>query len=81
MGAGCGPLPDGSYRGSGVMLVNADGGDKRMILIGVQRRFSPQVRRNHVIAQFPKAGAHEHRSTKAGPPVRLVLSRGRRPRR
>jgi PASTA domain len=44
----------------------------------VQRRFSPHVRRGHVIAQFPKAGARAHRSTKIGPPVRLVLSRGRR---
>jgi hypothetical protein len=29
----CGPLPDGSYRRSGVMLMNADGTDKRMIVI------------------------------------------------
>lgn len=30
----CGPLPDGSYRQSGVMLMNADGTDKRVIVIG-----------------------------------------------
>ena len=28
-----GPLPDGSYRQSGLMLMNADGADKRMIVI------------------------------------------------
>lgn len=31
---GCGPMMDGTYRTSGVMLMNADGSDKRMILIG-----------------------------------------------
>jgi PASTA domain len=45
----------------------------------VQRRFSPRVKRDHVIAQFPKAGAQAHRSTKSGPPVRLVVSRGKAP--
>jgi hypothetical protein len=29
----CGPLADGSYRTSGLMLMNADGSNKRMILI------------------------------------------------
>lgn len=31
---GCGPLPDGSYRTTGVMLMNADGSDKRMVIAG-----------------------------------------------
>jgi Tol biopolymer transport system component len=31
-GIGCGPTPGGWYRDSGVMLMNADGSDKRMIL-------------------------------------------------
>jgi hypothetical protein len=44
----------------------------------VQHRFSSHVRRNHVVTQFPEAGAYAHRSTKQGPPVRLVLSRGKR---
>lgn len=30
----CGPLTDGSYRRSGLMLMNADGTDKRIIVIG-----------------------------------------------
>jgi PASTA domain/WD40-like Beta Propeller Repeat len=33
-GLGCGPLTDGSYRGWGVMRVNVDGTDPRMISIG-----------------------------------------------
>jgi Tol biopolymer transport system component len=32
MGIGCGPTPGGRYRSDGVMLMNADGSDKRMIL-------------------------------------------------
>jgi dipeptidyl aminopeptidase/acylaminoacyl peptidase len=43
------------------------------------RNFSSRIPRNHVLAQFPRAGAHAHRSAKRGPRVRLVLSRGRRP--
>lgn len=35
VGAGCGPLMDGTNRPSGLMLMNADGSDKRMIVIGV----------------------------------------------
>ncbi|HJU37092.1 MAG TPA: PASTA domain-containing protein [Gaiellaceae bacterium] len=31
---GCGPLTDGTYRDSGLMRVNADGTDPRMIVIG-----------------------------------------------
>lgn len=31
---GCGPLTDGSYRYDGVMRVNIDGSDRRMIVIG-----------------------------------------------
>lgn len=31
---GCGPLTDGTSRDSGIMRMNADGGDKRMIVIG-----------------------------------------------
>lgn len=30
----CGPMTDGSYRNSGVMRINADGSDPRMIVIG-----------------------------------------------
>ncbi len=33
-GQGCGPLTDGSYRDMGVMRVNADGTNPRMIVIG-----------------------------------------------
>jgi hypothetical protein len=40
------------------------------------RRFSSRVPRNHVLAQYPRRGAHAHRSTKQGPPVKLILSRG-----
>lgn len=32
--AGCGPLLDGTDRASGVMLMNSDGSNKRMILVG-----------------------------------------------
>jgi PASTA domain len=41
----------------------------------VHRRFS-RLPRNHILSQSPHAGAHAHRSTKKGPPVNLVLSRG-----
>jgi PASTA domain/WD40-like Beta Propeller Repeat len=34
VGQGCGPLTDGSYRPSGVMRVNVDGTNPRMIVIG-----------------------------------------------
>jgi Tol biopolymer transport system component len=34
-GMGCGPLLDGTHRANGVMLMNADGSDKRMILVGL----------------------------------------------
>ena len=44
----------------------------------VKRVFSARIRRGYVIAQYPRAGAHVHRSTKQGPPVKLVLSRGPR---
>jgi hypothetical protein len=44
----------------------------------VRHRFSARIRRNRVIAQFPKAGAHAHRTTKQGPSVKLILSRGPR---
>ncbi len=33
-GKGCGPLPDGTYRRSGLLLMKADGTDKRLIVIG-----------------------------------------------
>ena len=45
----------------------------------VKRVYSSRIRRSHVIAQYPRAGAHAHRSTRRGPPVTLVLSRGPRP--
>jgi Tol biopolymer transport system component len=41
IGEGCGPMMDGTYRGSGVMLMNADGSDKRMILIGAGSAMEP----------------------------------------
>lgn len=44
----------------------------------VLRRFSPRVSRNHVIAQSPRAGTKDPRTTTEGPPVLLVLSLGRR---
>jgi WD40-like Beta Propeller Repeat len=43
------------------------------------RRFS-SIPRGHVVAQYPHKGAHAHRSTKQGPLVKLVLSRGLRRR-
>jgi hypothetical protein len=42
----------------------------------IRRTFSARIRPGHVIAQFPRAGAHAHRSHKQGPRVNLVLSRG-----
>lgn len=45
----------------------------------VRYAFSAQIRRDHVIAQYPRAGAHAHRSTKQGPAVKVVISRGPRP--
>ena len=45
----------------------------------VTRANSVRIRRGHVIAQYPRAGTHLHRSTRQGPPVKLVLSRGPRP--
>lgn len=45
------------------------------------RRFSDDVPSGHVMAQFPRAGAHAHRLAKKGPTVKLVLSRGLRPQR
>lgn len=33
VGNGCGPLPDGSYRAYATLLMNADGSDKRVILL------------------------------------------------
>jgi PASTA domain/WD40-like Beta Propeller Repeat len=42
----------------------------------VRRHYSSRLPRNHVLAQYPRAGAHAHRSTKQGPPINLVLSRG-----
>lgn len=41
MGLGCGPTMEGTYRESGVMLVNADGSDKRMILVGAGSAVDP----------------------------------------
>lgn len=38
---GCGPLTDGSYRNSGVMRVDADGSNPRMILIGAGEANEP----------------------------------------
>jgi dipeptidyl aminopeptidase/acylaminoacyl peptidase len=35
---GCGPLPDGSFRAFATLLVNADGSDKRVILINQATR-------------------------------------------
>lgn len=40
-GSGCGPLTDGSYRESGVMRVNVDGSNRRMIVIGAGLAFQP----------------------------------------
>jgi hypothetical protein len=37
---GCGPLPDGSTREFGTLLMNADGSDKRMIVIGQAQTIS-----------------------------------------
>lgn len=37
----CGPLLDGTTRSSGVMLMNADGSDKRMIIIGAGNVLEP----------------------------------------
>ena len=47
----------------------------------VRYAFSPKVRKNRVLSQRPRAGAVAHRTTKAGPRVNLVVSRGRRPSR
>ena len=41
VGPGCGPLTDGSYRDSGVMRVNVDGTDPRMIVIGPGDNLEP----------------------------------------
>lgn len=41
-------------------------------------RYSAKVRKSHVLAQYPKAGAVAHRTARMGPSVRLVVSRGRR---
>jgi Tol biopolymer transport system component len=38
---GCGPLTDGSYRHSGVMRVNIDGSNERMIVIGPGDNLEP----------------------------------------
>jgi dipeptidyl aminopeptidase/acylaminoacyl peptidase len=45
----------------------------------LQHAFSTTIRRGHVIAQYPRAGVHAHRTDKEGPPVKLVLSRGPHP--
>jgi len=45
----------------------------------LKRAFSAGIARGHVIAEYPHAGAHVHRSSKQGPPIKLVLSRGPRP--
>ena len=45
----------------------------------VKRVFSARIRRGHVVAEFPRADVRVHRSSKQGPPVELVLSRGGRP--
>jgi hypothetical protein len=37
----CGPLTDGSYRNSGVMRINADGSNPRMIVIGAGDALEP----------------------------------------
>jgi WD40-like Beta Propeller Repeat len=37
---GCGPLPDGSYGGAAVFLMNADGTHKRVILFGAAQSLS-----------------------------------------
>jgi PASTA domain len=39
---GCGPLTDGSYRNSGVMRINADGSNPRIIVIGGGDADEPQ---------------------------------------
>ena len=43
-----------------------------------KRAYSDRIQRGHVIAQYPHAGAHAHRTNKDGPPVKLILSRGPR---
>lgn len=40
-GLGCGPTVEGTYHSSGVMLMNADGTDKRLILLGAGDIASP----------------------------------------
>lgn len=47
----------------------------------VRYRYSAKLGRNRVLSQYPRAGAVAHRTSKIGPPVNLLVSRGRRHRR
>jgi PASTA domain/WD40-like Beta Propeller Repeat len=42
----------------------------------IRRRYSSHTPRNHVLGQYPRAGADAHRTTKRRPGVNLTLSRG-----
>lgn len=54
----------------------------RNLTIGrVRYRYSAKLGRNRVLSQYPRAGAVAHRTSKIGPPVNLLVSRGRRPHR
>jgi len=47
----------------------------------VKYKYSAKLRKNHILSQYPRAGAVAHRTDKIGPSVNLVVSRGRHPRR
>jgi hypothetical protein len=46
----------------------------------IRRRYSGRTPPNHVLGQWPRAGAYADRKTKQGPPVNLTLSLGPRHR-
>jgi beta-lactam-binding protein with PASTA domain len=44
----------------------------------VSHRYSSRTPRNHVLGQYPRGGGYAHRTTRQGPSVKLILSRGPR---
>jgi PASTA domain len=44
----------------------------------IHHRYSSRTPKNHVLGQYPHGGGYAHRTTRRGPPVALILSRGPR---
>jgi Tol biopolymer transport system component len=44
----------------------------------IHRRYSTRTPKNHVLRQYPHGGGYAHRTTRQGPRVKLILSRGPR---